>query len=307
MNVWRINCKPGNQIVKHKDSFKKWIEKDFVGVGWSKQENFLSNLENIDISADDIRKYIYESLKKDGYKTKSYTTYTNILFDKMKKNDYVWTRCNGIYKLGVVINECCLYNTYPDKNFIPDEYQIGFYRKVKFLEKDFVESEIPGKIVASFRIPSTLQQVYENNNELSTFCKAKVENKSLSFTITDWKNLLSAEDIEDIIGLYLQIEKNLYVYTSTCKKDTSLIEFQLIDCKGNLYGVQVKSGDTNINADEYFDLSKKMKIFLFAANDDINNIEKYRNMERITSKEITLFIEKYLDILPEKIKFWFKK
>lgn len=303
MNVWRINCKPGNQMVNHKKSFDKWIEKGIIGIGWSKQENFLSGLEEIDISADEIRKYIYKTLTK----TKGYSTYTNILFEKMKKGDYIWTRCNGIYKLGIVTNESCLYNLYPNENFIPDEYQIGFYRKVKFLEKNFVESEIPGKIVASFRVPSTLQKIHENKNELSIFCEAKAKNTPVLYPISDWKNLLSAEDIEEIVALYLQIEKQLFIYTSTCKKDTSVIEFQLVDQKGNLHGVQVKSGDTNINANEYYDLSKKMKIFLFASNDDISNIEKYENIEKIDSKEITLFIQKYLNILPEKIKFWFKK
>lgn len=307
MNIWRISCKPGSQLVEHKESFKKWIEKEFVGIGWSKEENFLLGLENINISAHAIKEHIYESLKKSNYRTRSYITYTNILFNRMKKGDYIWTRCDGIYKLGTIIDENCLYNTYPNEDFIPNRYQIGFYRKVKWLKKDFVENEVPGKIIASFRNPSTLQKVYENKNELSLYCKINIENNSIHFPIADWKNLLSAEDIEEIVGLYLQIEKKLYIYTSTCKEDTSLIEFQLIDIKGNLYGVQVKSGNTNINADEYFDLSKKMKIFLFATNDNIYNLEKYKNIEKIESKEITFFIEKYLDILPKKVRFWFEK
>lgn len=116
----------------------------------------------------------------------------------------------------------------------------------------------------------------------------------MCFPIYNWKNLLSAEDIEEIVGLYLQIEKELYIYTSTCKDDTNFIEFQLIDRKGKLYGLQVKSGDENINADDYFELSKKMTIFLFASSDNISNVEKYPNIEKIDSKEITLFIEKNL-------------
>ncbi len=196
MNIWRINCKPGSQLVEHKESFKKWIEKEFVGIGWSKEENFLLGLENINISAHAIKEHIYESLKKSNYRTRSYITYTNILFNRMKKGDYIWTRCDGIYKLGIIIDENCLYNTYPNEDFIPNRYQIGFYRKVKWLKKDFVENEVPGKIIASFRNPSTLQKVYENKNELSLYCKINIENNSIHFPIADWKNLLSAEDIE---------------------------------------------------------------------------------------------------------------
>lgn len=50
-----------------------------------------------------------------------------------------------------------------------------------------------------------------------------------------------------------------------------------------------------------------MTIFLFASSDDISNVEKYPNTEKIDSKEITLFIEKNLKLLPEKIRFWFEE
>lgn len=307
MSIWRINCKPGDRIISHKESFDKWLEKGFVGIGWSKEEKFLDGLNENISDIEIIRNHIFTKLKKENHKTKAFNSYANILFYRMKKGDYIWIRCNGIYKLGIVEDEICSYNTNPSEEFIPDKYQIGFYRKVKFLEKDFIESEVPGKIVASFRIPSTLQGVKEINNELTLYCKTNVENKKVCFPIYNWKNLLSAEDIEEIVGLYLQIEKGLYIYTSTCKDDTNFIEFQLIDRKGKLYGLQVKSGDESINADDYFELSKKMTIFLFASSDNIYNIEKCSNIEKIESKEITLFIEKNLKLLPKKIRFWFEE
>ncbi|MBM6875916.1 hypothetical protein [Fusobacterium mortiferum] len=260
MSIWRINCKPGSRLVSHKESFNKWLEKGFIGIGWSKEEKFLEGLNETELNIEDIRNHIYTTLKNWKCSTKSFNSYANILF----------------------------------------------YRRVKFLDKDFVESEVPGKIVTSFRNSSTLQIVKEFEDELTLYCKANVENKKVCFPIYNWKNLLSAEDIEEIVGLYLQMEKNLYVYTSTCKNDTSLIEFQLVDKNSHLYGVQVKSGNETLNADDYFKLSKKMTIFLFASSDDIFNIEKYPNIEKIDSKEITLFIEKNLKLLPEKIRFWFE-
>lgn len=306
MSIWRINCKPGSRLVSPKESFNKWLEKGFIGIGWSKEENSLEGLNEEISNIEAIRSHIYTNLKKKNSKTRSFNSYANILFYRMKKGDYVWIRCNGIYKLGIVEDETCSYNTNPAEEFIPDKYQIGFYRRVKFLDKDFIESEVPGKIVASFRNSSTLQIVKELKNELTLYCKTTVENKKMCFQIYNWKNLLTAEDIEEIVGLYLQMEKNLYVYTSTCKNDTSLIEFQLVDKNSHLYGVQVKSGNETLNADDYFELSKKMTIFLFASSDNISNIEKYPNIEKIDSKEITLFIEKNLKLLPEKTRFWFE-
>ena len=39
--------------------------------------------------------------------------------------------------------------------------------------------------------------------------------------IKDFLNFLLAEDVEEIISLYLQLEKNYLIYTSTNKIDTA--------------------------------------------------------------------------------------
>lgn len=40
MNIWRINCKPGEQILNQKDQFNFWLENGFIGIGWSSAEGF---------------------------------------------------------------------------------------------------------------------------------------------------------------------------------------------------------------------------------------------------------------------------
>lgn len=63
MSIWRINCKPGSRLVSHKESFNKWLEKGFIGIGWSKEEKFLEGLNETELNIEDIRNHIYITLK----------------------------------------------------------------------------------------------------------------------------------------------------------------------------------------------------------------------------------------------------
>jgi hypothetical protein len=64
MSIWRINCKPGSRLVSHKESFNKWLEKGFIGIKWSKEENSLEGLNEGISNIETIRSHIYTNLKK---------------------------------------------------------------------------------------------------------------------------------------------------------------------------------------------------------------------------------------------------
>lgn len=306
MNIWRINCKPGKQILSQKDQFKFWIENGFVGIGWSSDEGFDKGyipIANSNYSAGDIKNFIYNGYREKKEKTQGFSTASNIFVNRMEKEDFIWVRCGNIYKLGKIKSEG-LYN-FNSKIFSRDR-QIGFYRKVEYLDREFSESEVPGKIVASYRTRSTVQKVDDYNDMMWKYCASCFSGENISIPVKDWNSFLHSSDIEEIIGLYLQVEKKLYVYTSTNKNDTAKIEFELVNNEGKRYGVQVKSGDTSLNALDFKDISKLMKIYLFAANDRVNNLEHVNNIEKIEVAHVTEFIENNLHILPQRIRFWFK-
>lgn len=306
MNIWRINCKPGEQILTQKDQFDFWLENGFIGIGWSSAEGFdkgfikNSNSKN---QVKDIKDYIFQMYRKEGWKTQSFSTASNIFVDRMKIDDFIWVRCGNTYKLGKIVSEC-LYNF--NSKIFKGNHQIGFYRKVEYLDRDFSESEVPGKIVASYRTRSTVQIVYDYKDMIATYCEACFTEKNIKISINNWNYFLHSDDIEEVIGLYLQIAKKLYVYTSTNKSSTAEIEFELVDINGNHFGVQVKSGETSLDAKNFEEISKRMKVYLFAANNDVKNIDTNNiNIEKIEVSDVTDFLKKYLNILPGRIKYWF--
>ena len=49
-----------------------------------------------------------------------------------------------------------------------------------------------------------------------------------------------------------------------------------------------------------------MKVYLFAANNDVKNIDTNNtNIEKIEVSNVTDFLKKYFNILPGRIKCWF--
>lgn len=302
-NIWRINCKPGEQLYSQKNQFEFWIKEEIIAIGWSTAEGCTENLEDKNYTVKEIKDCMEKLHYEKKWKTKSFKAATNIFVERMEIGDYIWLRCGNTYKLGKIKSEC-FYNL-NSKDF-EDKRQIGFYRKVEYLNKDFSESEVPGKIVASYRARNTVQVVEDYNNIILKYCQSIFSGVIYKINIENWNTFLHSSDIEEIVGLYLQVEKGLYVYTSTNKKDTAEIEFELVDKLGNLYGIQVKSGNTSINALDYIKISQKMKIYLFAANDNIINLEGKENIEKIDVKTITEFIKHWKHILPKRIKIFFE-
>ena len=149
MNIWRINCKPGKQILPPKEQFKFWLEKGFEGIGYSSGEGFDKNFEQpleSDYLAKEVKNFIYNKIRNEGRQTVRFSTDSNIFVDRMQIGDYIWVRCENIYKLGKISSNG-LYNLRLEK--YDDDRQIEFYRLVEYLDKEFHESEVPGKIIAS--------------------------------------------------------------------------------------------------------------------------------------------------------------
>lgn len=301
MNVWRINCKPEAQILKQNNQFEFWIKKGIAGIGWSSAEGFTEEYFDDKNNVLKLQEFIKRKYQVQQLSTKSFSTATNIFVTRMQKGDYIWVRCGNIYKLGKIKSEG-LYN-FDSEKFEPDR-QIGFYREIDYLEKDFVESEVPGKIVASYRSQSTVQGLADEKEMLASYCNGCWTGNIKKIKIEEWTDFFHSSDIEEIVGLYLQIKRKLYIYTSTNKNDTAAIEFEMINNEGKLYGLQVKSGNTPIDISDYEQLSENMSVILFATSENYKNLEKVKNVEIISKEEITNFLIEYKHLLPKRIKLW---
>jgi hypothetical protein len=119
----------------------------------------------------------------------------------------------------------------------------------------------------------------------------------------DFWNNISAEDIEELVLLYLQTQ-GYYLHTSTLKRDTADIECVMIKNDGShrLY-VQVKSGSVALNPIDYKHLTVHGdRVALFTS------CQKYgpgvKDVRCISPEDLEDFVEKNLVILPSKIRYW---
>lgn len=178
-----------------------------------------------------------------------------------------------------------------------DVNDIFSYFPVEYVKVGTVE-EVPGKVVNSFRPNATLQRIHGKN--IFEMTNRKLGNKPYRVEeIKDFLNFLLAEDVEEIISLYLQLEKNYLIYTSTNKIDTAKYEFVMIsrDGKEKCY-TQVKTGNEILVPENYINLTENNnKVYLFALGGykgrGINNVVCLKKDEIL---DFILKIKKYYPI-----------
>ena len=120
------------------------------------------------------------------------------------------------------------------------------------------EENVPGKIIACFRPSRTFQAI--RDAKMEDFSKWLFNQKSQknhyeididfsnsrNIAASDFFKLVSADDCEDIVGLYLQVQENYFLIPSTCKPDTAGYEFILKHkVTKKTAAVQVKQGQVN--------------------------------------------------------------
>jgi len=247
--LWRTNIKPDSD--KGLDATEFCVERGIVGVGWG--------IATMPISKEDYRKVASEAHKA-WYS--SWVRATNALLDGLQVGDLIWTRNrSAVYYLGRIKGEWEFrqgeeYTTADIANVRPCKW-------VKVGSMDYV----PGSVINSFGPSATIQRVNDSSAALySSLLLSDLLGEELpKITVSgDIFGLISAEDLEDVVAIYLQVTKRLVMFPSTCKKDTKTVECVFADIDtGERVGLQVKSGKTEITVEDYSSFNGQM--YLFAA------------------------------------------
>lgn len=289
--VYRIHIKTDTV----KDPFEFCKKKNILGIGWGMDRESLEKFK-IENNFQNYKKLVLNYYSNRGLKT-ALNCYSEI-----EENDLIWTRDrkDNIFYLCRVIGKW----EYEHKNE-NIENDIFSYFPVEYLKIGTVE-EVPGKVINSFKARNTLQRISDNDIfEISKKIYNKKSGKKIYEVkeIKDFLNLLLAEDLEEIVSLYLQLEKNYLIYTSTNKIDTAKYEFVMTskDGKEKCY-TQIKTNDRLIPED-YVNLTENNnKVYLFTLGGyegkDIDNVICLKK------DEILDFILKNKEILPNRIKYW---
>lgn len=286
MYVYRIHIKPSGGNDDMTMTFQYCLDNQILGVGYRIPDH--DEIQNWD-DYHDIAKDIHDELNACKY-----------IHDWVNEGDLVWTRDpKGKYYLARVTSG---WEYWMSQEAIEENIDIAniFRCEIREVELD----SVPGKIKACFRPRRMIQEIADKKaraysrylwNKLSTEPFYEV---SLS-EYSDIFMLLDDEETEDVVFMYLQT-KGYYVVPNSRKKDTMTFEYLLIDSSNfERAWVQVKTGNTNLNRDDYLDHGHK--VFLFQSNEDYEGSGS-ENVTCIPKGELLKFMKLKKLLLPKSIQ-----
>ena len=219
---------------------------------------------------------------------------------KVEKGDLVWTkRSRGHFFLNRILDS----KVTPLNGEDYLRFDFGSGRKCDWNEvNDY--TEVPAEIKRNTRgtirsVKDTKGKALGISERLYNELKREAAFHPRPFR-GNWFDFLAPEDVEDIVGLFLQAKKNLLVVPSSSKQSTSPVEFVMITRdNGEEVGVQVKTGEQEINLDDYKDAPKKCYFFQQKPRSEWTGDE---NTIFIKEKELTDFATRNPNLLPKSLR-----
>ena len=288
MAVYRIHIRPSGGANNQEMSFEYCLNHGVLGMGWAVAG--VAQLDWDDYIAAAEQTYEYKELQPVRY-----------LHREVEENDLIWTRDTaGNYYLGRVVS--------------PWEY----LATAEALQADIVNichcelfpvdaDAVPGRVVASFRAPSTIQAIDSQTvainsqfrwNRISGYQQYAANHQG----ITDIYALLDDRETEDAVAIYLQMQEWLYVPQSR-RPYTMGYEYILIHRQTfERAVVQVKTGNTTqLDRDDFSGFRER--VFLFQSYGNYTG-SQHAHVECIDPDVLRGFLFNNRNILPQSIEFW---
>jgi hypothetical protein len=290
--VTRINLKTDTNQREKLINFCLHDKNQFLAIGWS----------CVDFKTDDYSAFYDTVVAYVHGQKRRLNTALNIFKDACV-NDLFWTRdLDGVYWICRV--------TEPAKAYLNKDLDIGAVLPVKAYAFGL---EVPGQIKASFnRSRGGIVERLKDSTiiEYSKYVYNKLSKKDYyEVNLNIANNIidnLPAFELEELVISYIQIVEGYYLLSNSIanKSTTVKIECQFISRDINNVKkavVQVKAKQATaldaLSFKAYED--KGYYIYLYAPT--IENVEKMKNVIKITPKELQDFYVKYKAILPESI------
>lgn len=286
MYLFRIHIRPGGGEADMPTTFAYCLKHGFLGVGW--RVNFEGNTK-------DWESYYAVASEEHGK-----LHICQYIKDWVSEGDLVWTRdSHGQYYLARVSSGWEYWSC--DEAGEKDIDIANIFRcDIRRVHIDAV----PGKVVACFRAPKTIQEVKcDSTREYSKFLWNVLADSEVyqidDKLCSDVFMLLDDEETEDLLFLFLQ-SKGWYVIPNSRKKDTMSFEYLVVRPEsGEIAAAQVKTGRSTLNRDDYVHLPHK--VFLFQANDLYKGSEA-ANVSCVSRKELRGFLSEARSWLPEVLR-----
>ncbi len=291
MRVFRIHIRPTGGEADPEATFHYCLENGLLGVGWRiySESNPLIRTKNWN------EYYKKASAIHDNLNICKY------IYNRVRKDDLVWTRSPGTpqYYLARVTSG---WEYWTSQKGIDQDIDIANVFRCNFQKVDL--DEVPGKIVACFRAPRTIQAIADGRAIAYSKYLWNTRSKNRAYEVdeseySDIFMMLDDEETEDLLFLYLQ-SKGWWIVPNSRKADTMSFEFLVANPKSGEKAVtQVKTGEVVLDIGEYRLLP--YKVFLFQSN------ERYEgatadNVICIRREEMFQFLEKHIALFPRSFQ-----
>jgi len=307
MNTWKLSIKPSSQ--KGFNAFEKCREKSLLGLGW--HHAYLSKHPS-DLSV--AKRLVKGKWNKWPYQLK-------YLIEDMKAGDHVWIHQNGKYYLCEVKDEQILYGSAIDSDY--SCYDLGHARKAiwvvipdKFVTGTIQRGTIAQRTIQKIKITEREvefnQLLFEKLHKNSAW-EPKIDTETLveslsSISSSELFSLMSPDDVEDVVSAYMQ-GKGWMLIKSTCFRSKPKFEFSMLNKKGDIGHIQVKSGKypNPLKPKSYESYAgNKNLIFLFSTNKNPYPGKSASGVHAIKHDEIYKWVISNLwaITLPLKSRLW---
>lgn len=267
-------------------TFNYCVNNGILGVGWR--------------TSSDRNTRVWDEYYEEASKEHDNLNVCRYINEWMNQGDLIWTRdILGQYYIARATSGWEYWTTEESKRLDIDIANI-FRCEIKKVNID----DVPGKVVACFRAPRTIQEIADIKAVEYTKCLWNTLSGNNVYEVdrdkfSDIFMMLDDEETEDLVFLYLQ-SIGWHVIPNSRKADTMSFEYLCVKpSSGELAGTQVKTGNSAINKDEYKDISHKTYLFQSNGNYTGSSCEQ---VEVIDKEELIVFLKKSLGWLPRAIK-----
>ena len=322
MNIWRLHL--NTDTFDGRTIADLCLKNDIMALGWSlrdkdfstwpagKQEKMREARTKI-ASCDEGKQYAQYAnfIKKWAiYGSKKVNPNVDNEFNRVKPNDLVWIRSQGIYYLGRVGEKSVgLYNGAEDILALDAANQRNHVKWYAVGD----ESCVPGKVTTAFIRGKTLQRIHAD--EVIKFSQhyyhTKIDSNYYKDIVIEanqesFYGLLSPTDCEDLVCAYLFKKYGYIVIPSTNKDSTELYECVLLSPKDrkHIY-IQCKKGNVDLYAHNYTHLNGD--VFLFTSEGKVQNLEAVaESIQCITPEELYEFAmsDAAKNVVSDSISHW---
>ena len=318
INIWRFNLHTHHSVEEQMKTFEYCESNKIIGTGW-RTDIRLMDSEKERITNEEF----YNRLNQFNFSNQKGFKNSMKFLKEMKKDDLIWTRKNNTYYIcRVTGNAKDFMQGDRSKEIEDDIYDIWHYVPCEFVRIG-TEDNVLGIIVRSFNMGVLCHIRGKGAEDIVREFSKRIYNKYTGKKYYEEKNIdnkwsylwetMGAMEIEEIVGLYMQIKLGYGIYTSTNKKDTKEYEYILFKRDNPKEKAKIQVKTSNINMDSYnlgdmpfyfFTTGNYWKNGKILKENEIKDFTKKNKVEIISKEELLEFIKENEKFLSYRLK-WF--